>query len=167
VLVGLRDRGLDLTHLAEALQEALGHRAQLVRRSRKHRVDCAAIAQRAQNLAMQPEDLGQHLLAGLIDVAMDQVLQAARLALQLDQELVGFAHLADIVPGAAENIGAVPDQRREDHRNRGIERRHRQQAPPDRQHPDHALGLQIKASPRPRARRSRLLLGKGDQIETH
>ena len=100
VLVGVRDRGLDLAHLAEALQEPLGHRAQLVGRAGQDRIDRAAVAQRAQHLAVQPQDLGEHLLVRLVDVAVDQVLQPARLAFEQDQQLVGFAHLPDLVPGA-------------------------------------------------------------------
>ncbi len=52
--------------------------------------------------------LGEQFGARLIDVAMDQVLQAAGLALQQRQDLVGFAHLPHVVPGRAEHLGAVP-----------------------------------------------------------
>ena len=167
VLVGMRDRGLHLAHLAEALQEPFGHPAQLVGRPRHDGIDGAAVAQGAEDLAVQPQDFGEHLLARLIDIAMDQVLQAARLAFELDQQLVGFAHLPHFVPGAAEHVGAVPDQRGEDDGDDDIERGDREQAPPDRQHPDDALGLQVKASPRPRTGRGGSFILEGDQIETH
>ena len=48
-----------------------------------------------------------------------------------------------------------------------VERRDQQQAPPDRQHPDEALGLEVKASPWPRASRRSLFVLEGDQIESH
>ena len=98
---------------------------------------------------------------------MDQVLQAAGLAFQQNQKLVGFAHRSHVVPGAAENVGAVPDKCGQNESNRRIERGDREQAPPDRQHPHKALGLQIKASPRPRISRRRLLVLEGNQIEAH
>jgi hypothetical protein len=167
VLVSVRDHCLDGADLAEALKEPFGDRAQFVGGARQHRIRGATIAQRAQNLAMQSQNFRQDLLVGLIDVAMDQILKAACLAFQLDQKLVGLTHLAHVVPGPAQNVGAVPDQRGEDHGDGRIERRNRQQAPPDRQHPDEALGFQVKASPRPRISRCGLFILEGDQIKSH
>ncbi len=167
VFVGLLDRGLDLANLAEALQKPLGHRAQFVGRAGQDRIDRAAVAQRAEHLAVQAQDLGEDLGARLVDVAMDQVLQPARLALERDQQLVGFPHLADVLPGAAEHVGAVPDQRRENDRDRGVQRRDRQQAPADRQPADDALGLQVDAPPRPGGRPCRQFLRNGSQFGTH
>ncbi len=115
---------------------------------------------------MQPQDLGEHLLVGLIDVAVDEVLQPAGLAFEQDQQLVGFAHPADLAPGVAERVGAVPDQRRQDDGDGAVERRQQEQPPPDRQRPHEALGLEIEASP-PGARRCRQLVIDGDQIEAH
>jgi hypothetical protein len=116
---------------------------------------------------VQAEDFGEHLLARLVDVAVDQILQAAGFAFQEDQELVGFAHPADVVPGAAEHVGAVPDQRRENHGDGRVESGDQQQAPPDRQRPHEALGFQVKAPPRPRAARGRRFILEGNQIEAH
>jgi hypothetical protein len=53
---------------------------------------------------------------------MDQVLQAAGLAFEQNQKLVGFAHRSHVVPGAAENVGAVPDKRGQNESDRRIER---------------------------------------------
>ena len=106
-------------------------------------------------------------MARLIDVAVDQVLQAAGLAFEQNQKLVGFAHRSHVVPGAAENVGAVPDKRGQNESDRRVERGDREQAPPDRQHPHNALGLEIKASPRPRVSRGRWFILEGNQIEAH
>ena len=70
----------------------------------------ARVGQRAEHGLAQQQDLGEQLGARLIDVAMDQVLQPTGFALELRQDLVGLAHLAHVVPGCAEHLGAVPDQ---------------------------------------------------------
>src|SRR5262249_27713511 len=58
---------------------------------------------------MQSQNFGEDFLARLIDVAMDQVLQTAGFAFEQNQKLVGFAYRSHVVPGAAETVGAVPD----------------------------------------------------------
>ncbi len=51
-------------------------------RAGEHRVDRGAVAQRGQQRLAQQRDLGEHFRVGLIEIAMDQVLQAPGLALQ-------------------------------------------------------------------------------------
>ena len=126
---------------AEAVEEALGDALELLDRSRQHRVGRGARGQRAEHRFAQQQDLGEQFRARLVDVAMDQVLQAAGFALQQRQDLVGLPHLPHVVPGRAEHLGAVPDHGGQHHDDGRVQRGDRQDAPADRhraQQPDDA-----------------------------
>ena len=104
VLIGLGDRRLHRAQFAEAVEEALGDALELLHRARQHRVGRGARGQRAEHRFAQQQDLGEQFRARLVDVAMDQVLQPAGFAFQQRQDLVGFPHLADVVPGRTEHL---------------------------------------------------------------
>ena len=89
---------------AEAVEEAFGDALEFLHRSRQHRIGRGARGQRAEHRLAQQQDLGEQFRARLVDVAMDQVLQPAGLALQQRQDLVGLAHLPHVVPGRAEHL---------------------------------------------------------------
>ena len=132
LLIGLGDRGLHRAQFAKSVEEAVGDVFELLHRPRQHRIGRGARGQRAEHRFAQQQDLGEQFRARLIDVAMDQVLQAAGFAFQARQDLVGFPHLPDILPGRTEHLGAVPDQRGQHHDDGGIQCRDRQDAPADR-----------------------------------
>ena len=121
LLIGLGDGRLHRAQFAEAVEEAVGDVFELLHRSRQHRVVRGARGQRAEHRFAQQQDLGEQFGARLVDVAMDQVLQPAGFAFQQRQDLVGFPHLPDVVPGRAEHLGAVPDQRGEHHDDGGVQ----------------------------------------------
>jgi hypothetical protein len=104
-------------------------------RTGKHRIGRGARGQRAEHRFPQQEDFRKQLRARLIDVAMDQVLQAAGLALHHRQDLVGLANLADFIPGAVQPPRAGPDHRCERQHDGGVQCRDRQDAPADRDRP--------------------------------
>ena len=132
LLIGLGDGGLHGAQFAKPVEEAVGDVFEPLDRSRQHRVGGGARGQGAEHRFAQQQDLGEQFGARLVDVAMDQVLQPAGLALQQRQDLVGLPHLPDVVPGRAEHLGAVPDQHREHHDDGGVQCRDRQDAPADR-----------------------------------
>ena len=136
VLIGFRNRGLDRAQLAEAVEEFIGDALEFRDRSRQHRVGRGARGQRAQHRLAQQQDLREQFRARLIDVAMDQVLQAAGFAFQQRQDLVGFPHLPHVVPGRTEHLGAVPDHGGQHHDDGRIQRGDRQDAPADRHRAD-------------------------------
>ena len=146
LLIGLGDGGLHGAQLAEAVEEVVGDALQLLHRARQHRVGRGARGQRAEHGLAQQQDLGEQLRARLVDVAVDQVLQAAGFAFQQRQDPVGFAHLADVVPGRAEHLRAVPDQRGEHQHDGGVQCGNRQDAPADRHR-----AQQLDERTRPRA----------------
>ena len=116
-------------------------RSQLRHRSGQHRVGRRARGQRAQNRVAQQQNLREKFGARLIDVAMDQVLQAAGLVLEQRQDLVQFAHLPDVVPGRAEHRDAVPYHRDKHDDDGRVQGGDRQNTPADRyraQQPDDA-----------------------------
>ena len=138
LLIGLGDGGLHAAQLAEAVEEAVGGALQLLDRARQHRVLGGAVGQRAQHRLAQQQDLGEQVGARLVDVAVDQVLQPPGLAFEQRQDAVGLAHLAHVVPGRAEHLGAVPDHRHQHHHHGGVQRGDRQDAPADRHRPQQA-----------------------------
>ena len=109
-VVGLGNRRLHRAQFAKAVKEFAGDALELLDRPRQHRVGRGARGQRAQHGLAQQQDLREQFRARLVDVAMDQVLQPAGFAFQQRQDLVGLPHLADVVPGRAEHLRAVPDQ---------------------------------------------------------
>ncbi len=109
LLVGFRNGGLDAAQFAEAVQEALGDALKLLDRSRQHRIGRRAGGKRTENCLAQQQYLREQFGARLIDVTMDQILQAAGFAFQQRQDLVRLAHLPDVVPGRTEHLRAVPD----------------------------------------------------------
>ena len=111
LLIGLGDGRLHGAQFAEAVEEAVGDALELLHRSRQHRIGRGARGQRAEHRLAQQQDFGEQFRARLVDVAVDQVLQAAGLAFEQRQDLVGLAHLPHVVPGRAQHLGAVPDQR--------------------------------------------------------
>ncbi len=82
VLIGFRNGCLDAAQFAEAVEETLGDAFKVLDRSRQHRVGRRARGEGAEHRLAQQQDLGEQFRARLVDVAMDQVLQAAGLALQ-------------------------------------------------------------------------------------
>ena len=120
LLVGFGNGGLDAAQFAKTVEEAIGDALEFLHRSRQHRVGRGPRGQGAQYRLAQQQYLGEQLRARLVDVAVDQILQAAGFALQERQDLVGFPHLANIVPGRAEHLGAVPDHRGEHHHDRRV-----------------------------------------------
>ena len=151
LLIGLGDGRLHAAQLAKAVEEAVGGALQLLDRARQHRVLGGAVGQRAQHGLAQQQDLGEQVRARLVDVAVDQVLQAPGLAFEQRQDPVGFAHLAHVVPGRAQHLRAVPDHRHQHDHHGGVQRRDRQDAPADRHRPQHAD--QTRAQPPDRAGR--------------
>ncbi len=151
VFIGLGDFRLHRAQFAKAVEEAAGDVFEPLDRSRQHRVVRGARGQGAEHRFAQQQDLGEQLRTRLVDVAVDQVLQAAGFAFQRCQDLVGFPDLADIVPGRAQHLGAVPDQDREHDHDGRVEGGDRQDAPADR------YGTQqlddAKAAPRGKTRR--------------
>ena len=99
LLIGLGDGGLHRAQFAEAVEETVGDVFEPLDRSRQHRVVGGARGERAEHRFAQQQDLGEQFGARLVDVAMDQVLQPAGFAFQQRQDLVGFPHLPDVVPG--------------------------------------------------------------------
>ena len=97
---------------------------------------------------MQSQDFRKHLLVRLIDVAVNQVLQAARFALELHEKPVRLAHPSDVIPGAAEHVRPFPYEERENDGHRRVERGDREQTPSDRQHTQKRLRGQVHAAPR-------------------
>jgi hypothetical protein len=120
------------SQLAEAGEEALGDALQLCHRPRQHGIGRRAGIERAEHRLAQQQDLGEQFRAWLIDVAMDQVLQAAGFTLQQRQDLVGFPHPANVVPGRTQNPGAAPDQAGEHQHYCGVQCRNRKNSPADR-----------------------------------
>ena len=132
LLIGLGDGGLHGAQFAEAVEETVGDVFEPLDRPRQHRVVRGARGERAEHRFAQQQDLGEQFRARLVDVAMDQVLQPAGFAFQQRQDLVGFPHLPDVVPGRTQHLGAVPDQHGEHHDDGGVQCRDRQDAPADR-----------------------------------
>ena len=152
VLIGLRNGGLDAAQLAKTVEETFGDAFELLHRPRQHRVGRGTRGEGAEHGLAQQQDLGEQLGAGLVDVAMDQVLQPAGFALQQRQNLVGFPHLPHVVPGRTEHLGAVPDHRGQHHDHRRVQRGDRQDAPADRhraQQPDQGGAAPCGKSRRP------------------
>ena len=100
-------------------------------------------------------DLLQQVRLRLVEVAMDQALQAHGLALERHQQPIRLARLAQIVPGRGQAPGAVPDQRGEQQHHGGIETGDRHDAPADRQRADALLepAPAVLQGRRPRRRR--------------
>ena len=151
VLIGLRNGRLDAAQFAEAVEEALGDVLKLLHRPRQHRVGRGARGQGAENASRSMRYLGEQFRAWLIDVAMDQVLQVAGLALEPRQDLVGLPHLPHVIPGRTEHLDAVPYQRDEHHDDRRVQRRDRQDTPADRHRADQRDDARM--TPRGEARR--------------
>ncbi len=135
--------------VAEAVEEAFGGVLELRDRARQHRIGRSAAGQRAEHRLAQQQDLGKQIRTRLVDVAMDQVLQPAGLAFQQRQDLVGLAHLPDVVPGRSAAPGRRSRSGCQHQHHRGIQRRDRQDAPADRdraQQPDDAACPDRRAS---------------------
>ena len=132
LLVGLRNGRLDAAQFAEAVEETVGDALKLLHRSRQHRVGRGARGEGARDRFAQQQYLGEQFRTRLVDVAMDQVLQAAGFALQQRQNLVRLPYLPDVVPGRTEHLSAVPYHGGQHHDDRRVQRGNRQDAPADR-----------------------------------
>ena len=81
---------------------------------------------------------------------MNQILQPAGFALQQRQDLVGLTHLPHVIPGRTQHLGAVPYQGNQNHDDRRVQRRDRQDAPADRHraHQSNNTGTNLGGEPR-------------------
>ena len=134
--VGVVDRRQRRAHgaqIVEAGDEALGDLDQRLGRAGGQRVDRGLGAQAAHQRLAAADDLGEHDRVRLVEVAMDQALQAPGLAVERDQQLLRLPDLAQLDPGAAQGLGAVPDQEQEDQRQRRVEDGDAEDAPAHRQ----------------------------------
>ena len=132
LLIGLGDLALDATHLAEAVEEFFGDAFELLHRAGQHRIGRGAGVERAEHGFAQQQNLREHFRIGLVDVAVNQVLQPAGLALQHREDAVGIADLAHLVPRRRQDPRAVPDHRGEDQHHGRVQGGNRQDAPADR-----------------------------------
>ena len=133
VLVGRGDGSLHVAQFAKTGDKALGRLLQPFGRAGEDRIDRRAVFQGFEQHVAQLHDLLEEIRIGLREIAMDQVLQAAGLVLQLRQEPLGVAGQPQIVARRGENLRAAQDADREDEYHDGVERRDREDAPADRQ----------------------------------
>jgi hypothetical protein len=130
-VVGLRDGGAHGTQVVEAADEALGDLDERAGRLGDHRIEGRLRAEpRGQGFA-PADDLGEHAGAGLVEVAVNEALQPARLAVEGEKEPLRFPGLAQLAPGGAQLLGAVEDQDQEDQAEGRVDDRDAENAPAD------------------------------------